>query len=71
MKTQEKQMHSLDLASTFAQLRFSKHISGLMSVCVNDYLGNKHCIFSYNKARLASESDTLVNSKKVFCSLLS
>ena len=49
-----------------AQSRFSKHISGFISVFDNVYLGDKYYIFSYNKARPASESDNLVNNKKVF-----
>jgi len=61
MKTQEKQS---------VQLSFSKDISRLMSVFVNNYLGNKYFVYSYNKARPPSESDTLVDNKEVFLNIL-
>ena len=41
-----------------------------MSVFDNVYLGDKYYIFSYNKARLASESDNLVNNKEVFWNII-
>lgn len=50
-------MYNLDL---------SKSILGLVTVFVNDYLGSKYFIFSYDKANLASESDILINKEEVF-----
>lgn len=54
-------MYNLDL---------SKGILELVAVFVNDYLGSKYFIFSYDKASPASDSDILINNEEVFLNIL-